>query len=261
MKRTPILPEYKLFPEEFHTLLRLSKVFDSSCSPEAKVYFLDYKDGFYLKSAPASTLQEEARMTAWFHSRKLSAEVLSYMSNEQDWLLTRKIPGEDCTHAQYLSDPERLCDTIAQLLRQLHDADPGRCPVTDQNLRRFQAARDGYARNFWEPELFEPVWAFPSREDAWKAAEEVAGHLRSDVVLHGDYCLPNILLRDWTFSGFIDVGSGGLGDRHFDLLWGSWTLMFNLKTNRYFDRFLDAYGRDRVDPDILRGVAAIEITG
>jgi len=37
--------------------------------------------------------------------------------------------------------------------------------------------------------------------------------------------------------------------------------MFNLKTNRYFDRFLDAYGRDQVNLDILRGTAAIEIIG
>lgn len=261
MKRTPFLPDYNQFPEEFHMLLRLSKVFDSSCSPEANVYFLDYKDGFYLKSAPAGTLREEARMTAWFHSRKLSAEVLTYVTNDRDWLLTRKIPGEDCTHPQYLSDPIRLCDTTARLLRQLHDVGTVRCPVTDQNDRRIRAARDGYARNFWEPELFEGVWDFPSREDAWKAAEEVVPHLHNDVVLHGDYCLPNVLLEDWKFSGFIDVGSGGIGDRHFDLLWGSWTLMFNLKTNRYFDRFLDAYGRDLVNPDILRCVAAIEIFG
>lgn len=261
MKRTPIIPDWEKIPEEFHTLLRLSRVYDSSCSPEAAVYFLDYKDGFYLKSAPAGSLNTEAQMTRWFHSRKLSAEVLTYLQDQQDWLLTRRIPGEDCTHPQYLSDPVRLCDTTARILRHLHESDPSRCPITDQNDRHVRAAREGYARNFWEPELFETVWEFPSKEYAWKTAQEVIPCLRSNVVLHGDYCLPNVLLQDWNFSGFIDVGGGGLGDRHFDLLWGSWTLMFNLKTNRYFDRFLDAYGRDQVNLDILRGIAAIEIIG
>ena len=37
--------------------------------------------------------------------------------------------------------------------------------------------------------------------------------------------------------------------------------MFNLKTNRYSDRFLDAYGRDAVNPELLRGIAAIETFG
>ena len=48
-------------------------------------------------------------------------------------------------------------------------------------------------------------------------------------------------------NGFIDLGEGGLGDRHFDLYWAMWSLGYNLKTEAYAGRFLDAYGRDRVD--------------
>ena len=88
------------------------------------------------------------------------------------------------------------------------------------------------------------------------------GHLlKSDVLLHGDYCLPNIMLNNWQFSGFIDVGNGGRGDRHIDLFWGIWSLNFNLKTDRYRNRFLDAYGRDKVDEARLHVVAAAEVFG
>ena len=59
----------------------------------------------------------------------------------------------------------------------------------------------------------------------------------------------------------MDVGCGGVGDRHIDLFWGVWTLSFNLKTDRYRDRFLDAYGRDRVDETALKIVAAAEVFG
>ena len=69
------------------------------------------------------------------------------------------------------------------------------------------------------------------------------------------------MLDDWRFSGFIDLGNGGVGDRHIDLFWGIWSLGFNLKTDRYADRFLDAYGRDRVEPELLRIVAAYEVFG
>ena len=81
------------------------------------------------------------------------------------------------------------------------------------------------------------------------------------VLTHGDYCLPNILLDDWRFAGFIDLDSGGVGDRHVDLFWGIWSLGFNLKTDRYRERFLDAYGRDKIEEERLRTVAAVEVFG
>ena len=85
--------------------------------------------------------------------------------------------------------------------------------------------------------------------------------LQGKALLHGDYSLPNIILNNWKFSGFIDVGNGGVGDRPIDLFWGIWTLWFNLKTNRYQERFLDAYGRDKADRSVLKIIAAAEVFG
>ena len=69
------------------------------------------------------------------------------------------------------------------------------------------------------------------------------------------------MLDDWKFSGFIDLGNGGVGDRHIDLFWGAWTLFYNLKTDAYCDRFLDAYGRDKIEEEMLRAIAAFEVFG
>lgn len=85
--------------------------------------------------------------------------------------------------------------------------------------------------------------------------------LRTDTLLHGDYCLPNVIFDHWEFSGFVDLGNGGVGDAHVDLFWGAWTLTFNLKTDAYRQRFFDAYGRDKVDEEKLRLVAACEVFG
>ena len=85
--------------------------------------------------------------------------------------------------------------------------------------------------------------------------------LKSDVLIHGDYCLPNIMLDSWHLSGYIDVGNGGVGDRHIDLFWGAWTLNFNLKTDKFRDLFFDAYGRDMIDGLALRVIEAAEIFG
>ena len=261
MKRTLVKPELSLFPEEFHSLLDSHPIYDSSCSADARVWFIDGEGGLYLKTAPADTLKTESDMTRYFHSKGLGAEVLAYTRKDADWLLTRAIPGEDCTHRQYLDDPKRLCDTTAQLLRQLHEASVTGCPVVDCCGEHWKKALRGYQENRWEPDLFAGIWEFSSMEEAWAVAEANRIYLKNEVLLHGDYCLPNVMLNNWQFSGFIDLDSGGVGDRHFDLLWGSWTLKFNLGTDAYCSQFLDAYGRDAIEPELLRTAAALEIFG
>ena len=256
MKRTPIQPDLTLFPALYHPILDGSRVFDSSCSREAKVYFIDKDGGLFLKTAAAGTIKEEAAMTAYFHSKGLSAQVLSYHSDEKDWLLTSAIPGEDCTHPIHTADPIRLCDTLAQQLRLLHELDAADCPVRDRNEVYLRTALQ---KGNFEPELFEHHWKFASAEEALDEVRRNGSYLQSNALLHGDYCLPNVMLNNWRFSGFLDLGNGGIGDKHIDLLWGTWTLFFNLRTDRYRDRFLDAYGRDAVNLDCMRTVAAMEV--
>ena len=61
-------------------------------------------------------------MTRFFHSRGMGAEVLDYFcENGKDWFLTAAVRGEDLTHERYLSQPERLCDVLAERLRMLHE--------------------------------------------------------------------------------------------------------------------------------------------
>ena len=45
------------------------------------------------------------------------------------------------------------------------------------------------------------------------------------------------------------------------VFWGCWSLGFNLKTDVYRDRFLDCYGRDRFEPEILNAIGAFEVFG
>lgn len=259
MKRILTTPNLARFPERFHPLLERAAVYDSSCSAQARVWFLDTDGGFYLKKAPAGTLRKEAELTRFFHGKGLAPEVLAYEDLESDWLLTAKAPGEDCL--AYMDDPVRLCDTTGSLLRMLHETDTAGCPVPNRTEDYLAAARKNYQARAYDESLFPDNWGYATAEEAW-AVVEAQGHLlKGDTLLHGDYCLPNILLDNWKFSGFIDLGCGGVGDRHVDLFWGTWTLMFNLKTDRYRGRFLDAYGRDRVEEELLRVIAAIEVFG
>ena len=258
MRRTRLFPNTSDFPEPFRPLIENNPVYASSCSKAAQVWLLDGDGGLYLKSAAAGSLKTEADMTRYFHSLSLGAEVLAYLSEERDWMLTKRIPGEDCVFPDYLAQPRRLCDTLASLLRQLHETPFAGCPIMDRcAVYRITAERNHLAGKY-DAALFPDVWGFSSAEEAWHLIQTNGKYLKSDTLLHGDYCLPYIILDRWKFSGFVDLDSSGVGDRHIDLFWGVWTLFFNLKTNAYYDRFLDAYGRDRVEPELLRTVAAFE---
>lgn len=262
MKRTLIAPVIEDFPKTFHGLLIGADVYDSSCSPEARVCFIDKDGGYYLKRSAKGTLKTEAEMTSFFHSKGMGAEVISYISEGADWLLTSAIKGEDCTFKAYLDDPKRLCDLLAIKLRELHETDFSHCPVKDRMSAYVSTAIANFKAGQYDASYYLSNGSIaPAIGDIYKFAMDNAHLFKSDVLLHGDYCLPNTMLDNWRFSGFIDVGNGGVGDRHVDLYWGAWTLNFNLKTDTYRERFFDAYGRDKVDTEMIRLVSAFEVFG
>lgn len=261
MLRIPVPRNLEDFPEILHPFINDAAIFDSSCSKIAQVWFLDKDGGFYLKKASKGTLQKEALMTAFFHTKALGPEVIAYESLDSDWLLTRRIPGEDCTWQPYKDDPVRLCDTTAFLLRMLHDTPVLGCPVPNRTADYLATARRNWEIKAYDVDLFPDNWGYATAEEAWDVIEKTGHLLKTDTLLHGDFCLPNIMLDDWRFSGFIDLDTAGVGDKHVDLFWGMWSLQFNLKTDKYKDRFLDVYGRENINTDIFRTVAAIEVFG
>jgi aminoglycoside phosphotransferase len=61
------------------------------------------------------------------------------------------------------------------------------------------------------------------------------------VLVHGDYCLPNVLIEHGRLGGLVDVGRAGLADPLVDLAAGLWSLQYNFGP-RHARQFLDAYG-------------------
>jgi len=285
MNLKPVDIDIAAYPGELQPLLSGASIYDSSCSAVARVIFIDKDNGYFLKSAPKGSLEREAIMMRYFSqcravapiaahgkrlngvsasrqsTRRLSAEVLAYISDEQDWLLTEKIHGDDCTAAKYLEEPEKLCDIAAECLVMLHETDFTGCPFTNNTEQHLANAARNKEAGAYNKSHFPDSWGYTSEAEAWGVIEKYGGLLKTDTLLHGDYCLPNIILNNWRFAGFIDLDSSGVGDRHFDLFWGMWSLNWNLKTDKYRNRFLDAYGRSKVDEDMLRVVAAIEVFG
>ena len=245
------------FPPELHGLLQAGELYDSSCSPGARTLYCDA--GYYIKTADRGELAPEAAFGKLFHALGLGVEVMEYLSRDRDYLVTRSAGGDDLTH--FCHDPEGICRIMADGLRRLHSHNPVEIPMSGK-FREYAAAADRDPENCaFHEYLLMDRFGIRTRQEAWAVIRENQGTLRSDVLIHGDACLPNIIAREGEFSSFIDLGLAGAGDRHIDLFWAVWSLQFNLKTDRYTELFLDLYGKEDVDLQRLRTVAALEVLG
>ncbi|HIY58533.1 MAG TPA: aminoglycoside 3'-phosphotransferase [Candidatus Tetragenococcus pullicola] len=257
MKRVPIDNNRKDYPIELISYLEGAKLYDSSSSPEAKVQFIDKEEGYFLKIASAKSLKREVTLTNYFYKKGVGPKVLAFFKKEETgYMITQRVQGNDCTTATYLSEPERLCGLLAESLRFLHSLDSSNCPVMNHTLLFLQKVIGDYSEERFNKELYTTFGNFQSAQEALEEVKKNGQLLQTDTLIHGDYCLPNVILNNWKFSKFIDFDSAGVGDRHVDIYSAIWSLGFNLGTNRYSQRFCDAYGRDEIDPERLRVVAA-----
>ena len=71
------------------------------------------------------------------------------------------------------------------------------------------------------------------------------------VVTHGDFCLPNLFTDGKRFTGFIDVGKAGAGDRWADLALG-WRSLKHNSDGHYEKVYPD------INPDDLFRAAGVE---
>lgn len=261
MKKSLLTLEDIQFPKVFDKLTENTDIYDSSSSPVARVYFIDKDQGYFLKKAAKGSLEKEVALTRYFSSKGLAQEVLDYVSDEQDWLLTAKVEGEDASSKKYLDNPKKLCQTLAETMRQLHALEVDKNLIGNRTRDYLQTVEAGYqAGNFNSHYLFSHQEKI-NRISAYQKVQEYSSYLEATTLIHGDFCLPNVILKDWQFQAMIDWDSAGLGDKHIDLFWTVWSLAYNLQTNRYRDYFLDCYGRGKINLELLEAIAYFEVFG
>lgn len=252
-----ITPELSSLPRDIRLFIGEATVHDYTYSGDTAVWLVSKQNDYFLKRGQKNQLQREAILSYYFHEKKLGPEIILYLSEAEDWLLTKRLHGRDGTDPMYLSQPERLCDLIASQLRQLHELDHADCPLPDQTSFLINKAEHHYKEGYFDHRPFPTEWGFSAPKEAYQVIEKDKHRLQNNSLLHGDYCLPNIILDHWQLSGYIDLDTGGVGDRMYDVFWGAWTLRFNLGTDKYRQRFYDGYGQDWIDQDKLEVIRAI----
>jgi aminoglycoside 3'-phosphotransferase II len=198
-----------------------------------------------------TTLSAEADRLRWLGDHVPVPEVVAADSDgNHEWLVLTALSGSDATSPDHL-DPEGLVRLLGECLRRFHDLAPApSCPfdaTTDTDLVR---AKERAAAGRVDEDDFEPIFAGMTASALYDLL--VASRPAGDddlVVLHGDYCVPNVIVDGGVLSGYVDVGRAGVGDRHRDLGIAARSIAQNFGGHAV-GAFMDAYGVDR--PDLAR---------
>ena len=179
--------------------------------------------GQYLKWNPRATgidLVREAARLEWISARHPAPPVLEFGSDDQaEWMLTAAIPGGYAVGDAWRARPSEAIAAIAAGLRAIHAL-----PVAD----------------------FPTEWRGTTWVDRQPDNLGARPPIDEPMVVHGDACAPNTLITDdGAWSGNVDFGDLGVGDRWADLAVASMSLDWNFGEGHQ-DEFYEAYG---VEPD------------
>jgi kanamycin kinase len=222
-------------------------VYNSSSSQASQTYYAEKRgEGVFIKVGPTDLLEREWAMDRFLAAYGLGPDVLDFGHEDGSFLVTRPLGGEDGISGGHLDQPGRLAQALGSALRVLHSLPTEHCPFPHRSAEMRALAAENIQQASYDSGLIPE--RFDAAVDRFRRTTWPSDDL---VVLHGDFCLPNVLFQDFRLTGFVDLGNGGVGERHYDLYWGLWTLGYNTKSDRYNDTFLAAYGRDLVVPELL----------
>lgn len=193
-------------------------------------------DGLVVKWAPAGTLLDlaaEVARLAWASSFLAVPQVIDRGADEQgSWFVSLAMAGENAVTKRWTADPATAVTAVGQGLRALHDRLPlASCPFVWSVDSRLAGAR----RRQVDPVVLQALQDSPDIDQL--------------VVCHGDACAPNTMITDdGRWSGHVDLGQLGVGDRWADLAIATWSTRWNYGDG-WENALLDAYG---IAPDPVR---------
>lgn len=140
--------------------------------------------------------------------------------NGINYLLMSRIEGEMSCDSQYLDNPDILIRALADGLKMLWNVEIKDCPYDNSLSHKLQLAEERVKLGICDTENCEKD---TYGENGFKNPGELLHWLKENqpkeelVFCHGDYCLPNVFIKDDKISGFIDLGRCGIADKYQDI--------------------------------------------
>lgn len=171
------------------------------------------------KEQPESN--QEHTMLRWLQGRLPVPRILaSEKADGYNYLLMSKMNGEMSCEEVYMEQPAMLVKRLAEGLQMFWNLDITDCPCKSTLEEKLRLARFRVQNHLCSTEDVQPDTC---GDTGFRNPQELLGWLEVHrpneelVFSHGDYCLPNIFLKDNKVSGFIDLGRSGIADKYQDI--------------------------------------------
>jgi len=196
------------------------------------------------------------KVMRWLEDKLPVPKILAYEADDDfQYLLMSRISGKMSCDEYYLEHSRELCRLLAQAFKMLWNVDVTGCPRERSIENELEEAKYRVENNLVdlsdaEPDTFgENGFENPQALLAWLQTHKPE---YEPVLSHGDFCLPNIFLKDDKVSGFIDLGAAGIGDKWRDIAFCYRSLKHNVDGTFGSKIYPD------VNPDLLLEELGIE---
>ncbi len=200
--------------------------------------------------------EDTVNVMRWLEGRIPAPRVICYVKeDDKQYLLMEKIIGKMTCDEYYLEHPKELLDILASALKMLWEVDISDCPRRRDLDVELEEAQYRIDNDLVDVANVEPT---TFGEGGFKDPQALLDWLKENkpecepVLSHGDFCLPNIMVKDGKISGFIDLGDTGIGEK-----WRDIALCYrSLKHN--FDGTFGGKVYPDFNPDMLFDALGIE---
>jgi aminoglycoside 3'-phosphotransferase-2 len=205
----------------------------------------------YLKTASIADelhLDREADRLRWMKAHDLPVPTVREYGRMGDtaFLLLEEVAGVPASDPQWASHLPELVGAIGRGLAVLHRTSIADCPFDQRIARQIDEVSRRIAAGHVNESDFDAIRAARGATELF--AELLASVPDSEdlVFTHGDYCLPNIILRETRrgrveMMGWIDCGRAGVADRYQDIALAVRSIAGNFG-DKWVAPFLEAYG-------------------
>lgn len=191
--------------------------------------------------------QSEMTMMTWLNGKVLVPRIIEYgMSEGYYYLLMTKLEGLMAFDEELMKNPEALIDILVSGIKSFWEIPIKDCPIDNRNENKLKIAKKRVENNLveiddWDPELTGKRFDKPEEIYQYLVENKITEEL---VVSHGDYCLPNIFIKDQKITGFIDLSRAGIADIYQDISLLIRSFNYNSKSNDYKKLIIEKLGID-----------------
>lgn len=165
--------------------------------------------------------RDTVEMMKWLKGKILVPEIICCETDEKfQYLLMSRITGKMACDEYYLEHPDELLEILAKALKKLWDVDVTDCPRNRNIEAELLEAKYQVDNNLVDMDNIETTTFGPNGFENPQMLLNWLVENKPDyepVLSHGDFCLPNIFIKNGNINGYIDLGDIGVGDKYRDI--------------------------------------------